>query len=107
MPLSFIITKQDMLRTKTIDPGWYKVKVTKVTQEPAKTDGSTNTWVDFIITDGPQKDVPLRKNFSEKAPGFAIPFLKALGTQIKEEGMTVDMERAKDKLLMVYVKNGM
>lgn len=103
--LSFVITREDMLRSKVIEPGWYKVVIKNVTQEPAKTDGSTNTWVDMVITDGPSKDVPLRKNFSEKAPGFAVPFLAALGTSVGEQGMTVDMSLAKGKSLLVYVLN--
>lgn len=105
--LSFVITREDMLRSKVIEPGWYPVLIKNVTQEPAKTDGSTNTWVDMVITDGPQKDVPLRKNFSEKAPGFAVPFLRALGTEVGENGATVDMDRAKGKKIMVYVLNKM
>lgn len=107
MPLSFVITREDMLRSTVIEPGWYKVLITKVLQEPAKTDGSTNTWIDMVIQEGPRKDVPLRKNFSEKAPGFAIPFLAALGKKIGDQGGTVDMEQAKGKTLLVYVKNGM
>ena len=107
MPLSFVITREDVLRTKTIEPGWYKVIVKNVTQEPAKTDGSTNTWIDMTIAEGPNKDVPLRRNFNEKAPGFALPFIVALGGTISDQGATFDMERAKGKSLMVYVSNGM
>ena len=107
MPLTFVITKEDVLRGKIVDPGWYKVNVKNVRQEAAATDGSTNTWIDMVILEGPFKDVPLLRNFNEKAPGFAIPFITALGGKVTEEGATFDMERAKGKQLLVYVKNGM
>lgn len=107
MPLTFNVSREDILRNKTIDPGWYKVVIKKVSQEPASTDGSTNTWIDMVITDGPFKDVPLRRNFNEKGAGFAVPFIKALGGTINENGGSFDMERAQGKTLQVYVKNGM
>lgn len=108
MPLTFTINREDVLRTRVIEPGWYKTKITKVIQQPATTDGSTNTWIDMVITDGPQKDVPLRRNFNEKAPGFAISFIIALGGNIDpEKGGTFDMERAVGKAIMAYVSSGM
>jgi len=107
MPLTFVITKEDMLRTKIVDPGWYKTTIKKITQEAAKTDGSTNTWIDLTIAEGPHANVPLRRVFNEKAPGFAIPFIQALGGKVTEEGGTFDMEKAVGKQILAYVKTGM
>lgn len=107
MPLTFTITREDVLRGKIVDPGWYKCNITKTSQEPAGTDGSTNTWIDLTILEGPFKDVPLRRVFNEKAPGFAISFIVALGGKVTEEGGSFDMERAKGKQVLAYVKNGM
>lgn len=108
MPLSFTITREDMLRGKTVEPGWYKARVKNVSQEPAGTDGSTNTWIDFTITqDGPFKEVPVRRVFNEKAPGFAVPFLVACGAPVGESGGTFDIERTKGKELLIYIINGM
>ena len=108
MPMTFTVSREDMLRGKTVDPGWYKTIIRNVSQEPASTDGSTNTIIDLIITDdGPFKDVPLKRFFSEKAPGFAIPFLIACGAKVGEQGVTVNMEHCKGKTIMTYVGNGM
>ena len=104
----FQVSREDMLRSKTVEPGWYKARITKVSQEAAGTDGSTNTWVDFIITqDGPFKDVPVRRNFNEKAPGFIVPFVTALGTKVGENGGNFDIELSKGKEMLIYIKNGM
>lgn len=107
MPLTFTVTREDMLRGKTLDPGWYKLFIKNVTQEPAGTDGSTNTIIDFVVTEGGFKDVPLRRWFSEKAPGFIVPFLVACGAPVGEQGGTFDMDRCKGKTILGYVINEM
>jgi len=108
MALPFTITRADMLRSKVVEPGWYATKVTKVSQEPASTDGSTNTIVDMIITQpGAFEGVPLRRYFSEKAPGFAAPFLIAVGCNLGDNGAVVDFERAVGREILTYIKNEM
>lgn len=107
MPLTFTVTREDMMRGKTVDPGWYKAIIKNVSQEPANTDGSTNTIVDFVVLEGPFKDVPLRRFFSEKAPGFIVPFLVACGAPVGEQGGTFDVEKCKGKTIQVYVINEM
>lgn len=103
--LPFTITPEDMLRDKVLDPGWYPAKVKEVSQEPAKTDGSTNTIVDLTVASGPNAGVPLRRYFSEKAPGFALNFIRSLGVALGPQGGTVDLSKAKGKVVEVYVKN--
>lgn len=114
MPITFTVTKEDILRSKVLNPGWYKAKITKVSQEPAKSDGgeSTNTWVDLSVVSGPLQndgssptDVPVRRCFSEKAPGFILPFLKALNTKVEAGGGQFDLERSVGREVMVYIKN--
>lgn len=105
MPLTFSISREDMLRSKVVEPGWYNCIIKGVSQEAASTDGSTNTIVDFVVIDGPQKDVPLRRYFSEKAPGFAVNFFKACGAQIGEQGATFDVEKSIGRKMQVFVKN--
>jgi hypothetical protein len=114
MPLKFIVTREDMLRGKILDPGWYKVRVSKATQEPSSAGDSTNTWIHFTVLGGPeQKDkskiveTPLRRCFSEKAPGFIVPYLVACGAKVNEDGGEFDVEKSVGKELMVYVKTGM
>ena len=97
-----------MLRGKTVEPGWYKAFIKNVSQEPASTDGSTNTIIDFtIVEEGPFKDVPVRRWFSEKAPGFAVPFLVACGAKIGPDGGSFNMENCKGKTILIYIVNGM
>ena len=114
MPLFIKVTETDMLRGRVLVPGWYKARIEKVSQEVAKSDGeSMNTWVDMTVVAGPQqKDgatpekTPLRRCFSEKAPSFAIPFLKALSKgNLPPAGGAFDVEKAVGREVMVYVKN--
>ena len=107
MPLTFTVTREDMLRGKVLEPGWYKAVISKVSQEPASTDGSTNTIIDFTVTEGQFKDTPLKRYFSEKAPGFIVPFLVACGAPVGEAGGTFDIEKCKGKVIMIYVANDM
>jgi len=107
MPLVFSVTREDMLRSKTVEPAWYKCKVKAITQESASTDGSVLAVVDLVILEGAFKDVPVRRYFSEKAPGFTVPFFAACGATVKEEGGTYDFDRCKDKTILVYIKNEM
>lgn len=106
MPAMFNVSKQDLLRSKTVQPGWYPAVIKSVTQKAAKTDGSTNTIVTFNIQGGTYDGVPIDALFSEKAPGFASPLIAAiLGRPLKAEGEGVDLEFGVGKKIMIYVKN--
>lgn len=100
------VTQKDLLRSKVIKPAWYRAKVERVGEQPAKTDGSTTYPVEAVITqDGDFKGVPLNWTFSEKAPGFAIKFIEACGGKIGPEGGKFDLGKAAGKELKVYVDN--
>lgn len=115
MALTFKVTREDMLRSKVLNPAWYVAKVVKVWQETAKSDGeSTNTWIEFSILSGPDQedgskanDTPVRRCFSEKAPGFILPYLKACGTQVKEGGGDYDIEKSVGIVMELYIVNRM
>lgn len=100
------LTKKDILRSKIVKPGWQPVLVTKVAQEPAKSDGgaSQNHVLDFEITEGEFAGVPLRSWISEKAPGTGMSYLRACGFTISEEGGDFDLDKTKGKKLMAHVE---
>jgi len=113
LPTKLTITKEDLLKSKILEPGWYPTKVRGTTTKSATTDGSTVFTVEFAVTGGPnQKDgsspigVTLYKTYSEKAPGFAVKFFQTIGALIDpEKGATVDFDAAKNRELKVFVKN--
>lgn len=107
MPSLFRISREDLLRGKVIPPGWRASVIKAVTQKVAKTDGSTNTVVTFVVDDkSPFDGVPVDRVFSEKAPGFAEGFASAvLGRPIKLEGEEFDFDRAVGKQIKVYYTN--
>ena len=101
------ITPEDHLKGSVIDPGWYPCIVKDEEEKVAKTDGSAYSEVKLEITDGPFKGVVLYTNFSEKAPGFAIEFLKACGYNLDpKKPVDVDLHACINKALMVSVKRG-
>ena len=108
MPTPFGVSKEDILRSKIVTPGWYAAVVKSVAQKAAKTDGSTNTIISFKVVGGTYDGVPIDTLFSEKAPGFAVPLMEALlGRKISPDGEQVDFEKAVGKEILIYVKNGM
>jgi hypothetical protein len=104
------ITPQDALRGKVCDPDqWYPVEITKVEEKEASTDQSMNLNLEAKIIGGKFKDVPLRRTFNEKAPGFLVNFIKALGGSVSEsENTVVDLgENLIGRQMQWFVKNSM
>jgi hypothetical protein len=99
------ISKEDLQRGKVLDPGWYTVAITDVQDKASKKGDSINTTISFDVTEGPFAGCKVFRLFNEKAPGFAVPFLQALGVEIPADGGTFDLKNAIGKQLMVYVKN--
>jgi len=80
--MRFAITREDVLKGKVVDPGFYKVKIKGIVEGVAgpksANPGSATVAVHYSITEGKFKDVPLQSTFSELAPGMAVPFFNAL-----------------------------
>jgi len=105
----FEITREDLLRSKTVSPGWYPVLVKTVVKGEAKTDGSTKWDIKLVIIEGPFKDVPIPHTISEKAPGFGVSFVEATARKKvdPEKGGQFMLENAAGKKIWAYVKNDM
>lgn len=104
----FTLAPEDFLRSKLVDPGWYRCRVKAVTEKAAKTDQSQNVYVDLvIIQDGRFKGVPLQRVFNEKAPGFAINYIKAFGAKLDEsQTQTIELASTEGKEVDAYIKRG-
>jgi hypothetical protein len=106
--IPFEITREDLLRSKTVSPGWYPLIIRSVEKGEAKTDGSMKVDAKFIIlADGPFKDVPISRTFSEKAPGFTVSFIEAVSKRKidPEKGGKFDLAMSQGKKVWGYVKN--
>jgi hypothetical protein len=100
------VTREDMLRSKTVKPGWYRATVKRVGEKPAKTDGSTTWPIDFtLLSEGEFQGVPVSTVFSEKAPGFAIKFIEACGGKVGPDGGEMELSRAEGKELEIFIDN--
>lgn len=83
--MRFQISPQDVKRSKVVRPGWYLAKVTKVALEDAKDGQSKNIVIDLEGLEGDSQGVPFRTWVSEKAPGLAVPIVKAFGGSVSED----------------------
>jgi len=105
MAKKMTFSQQDILRSKLLPPGWYPLLVKSMAEEQAGTDGSDLFVYDCRVETGPFKDVPLRFQISEKAPGFGIDFFEACGNVI-QPGVQQDMGIPVGKHIDGYVQRG-
>ena len=99
------ITRDDLLKSKIVEPGWYPTEVAEVKEAPTKAGDSTN-WNVTLRIQAPVEfaGVTVIRTFNEKGAGFAINFLKACGAVISEEGAEFDMQAAIGRKIMTYIK---
>lgn len=117
MPI-ITITKRDMLRSKILTPGWYRVKVENIGEKTSNDQKSINYPVESTVIcnadDGSEEfaGVPLGGPgswmFNSKAMGFALGFVKSLGEEVDEtkEEQKFNLSGAEGKLIEVFVENG-
>lgn len=101
------IAREDFLKGKLLEPGWYAALVKDITEETSKKGDSQNWKIEFqILEDGPFKDCIVVKTFNEKAPGVAIPFFTAInGGKDIEADKEYDFSLCKNRKIRVYVGN--
>jgi hypothetical protein len=93
----FNVSPADVAQGKLCQkPGWKLLEIVKYAEEPNKAKDATNYVFDFQVREeGVDNNITIRVWFSEKAPGFAVQFLKALGAEEKPDGsMSVDFTSA-------------
>src|SRR5208337_4185624 len=105
MPNPFHIGKSDLLRSKTVKPGWYETLVKSVNDVTAKTTGVAGKSIELIIVGGDFDSVPITARFWENAPGFAANFIWAItGKKLEDSGDFV-LELSVGKKIKTFVKN--
>lgn len=106
MPSPFRITKEDVLRSQVIKPGWYLMSIENVSQGPGKNDpNSITTTVNLKIEEGEFAGVPIQVWFSEKAAGRATQFIQAVFHQKVEDAVDLDLDNAIGRRVKGYVVN--
>lgn len=113
MSLKVQITKEDVLRGKVLEMGWYKVTVKSIVEEVAASGNSVNYVCDFIV-DSPESvaGTPIRHWFNSSDAGRARwpAFFNALGANINEKTLSkpieVDFELALNRSLDIFVQPG-
>jgi hypothetical protein len=101
-------TRESLLMNRLLDPGWYPMKVKKVTEKPSKKDGSIN-WISHLenLRPGDDQGVVVQRYFNEKpeAIGFAKPYFEAFGID-PEADVEYDIYQTEGERLEVYVDRG-
>ncbi len=104
-------SEKDILRSKLVQPGFYRVKIDDVKESPSKDGNSTNWILDGTIlfnADNGDKTfagVPSPYwNFNSKAPGFFIGMLNAIGVE-PAPGQRYDPKSLRGKELDVLITN--
>jgi hypothetical protein len=98
-------SKEDLLRGKLVDPGWYRSKVKSVEEKPSSTDSSQNWNVEFLIIGTAFEGVPVKRTFNEKAPGFAVDFLMQFGWKPDANGGSLDLHKTEGKTVKIHIIN--
>ena len=108
MPI-ITFSEKDILRSKIVEPAWYRVRIDSVGEKPSKDGGSINFPVEGTIlgnADNGDKafaSVPLTWNFNSKAMGFAIGFLASFGVEVTPNSR-VELDSASGKEIDIYVE---
>lgn len=100
-------TKEDILKVKIVNPGWYPCIVKSFEQQQANTDGSDLFVFNLIIEgDSPFKGVPVRLQGSEKF--YSSEFMEFI--EIANGGITpgvpVEFEKLVGKKVIGFVQKG-
>lgn len=113
MPVAIRFSAADLLRGKVVEPAYYRAKINSVGEQPAAESGkgpSTNYPVEVVIIknadngDTTFANVPVTFNFNSKAMGFAIPFIRALGTEPTADA-PIDLQAAEGMEIEMFIGN--
>lgn len=105
-------TESDLLRSKIVDPAWYRLLINEVGEwTPTKNGDSNNCVMECVIQFNGDtrseefKGVPLNLQFNDKknAIGFIEGFLRAMGAKL--EVGRIDLQAVKGSQIEAYVEN--
>ena len=106
-------SNEDILRSKIVDPAWYRVRIDSVDEGMSKAGDSTNYRISGTILrnadDGSDKfsNVPAPLwIFNSKAKGFMVGFFESLGGEVAP-GARFDFANAVGKEIDVFIENEM
>jgi hypothetical protein len=117
--MEFVITPEDLKRSKVLQPGKYLTTITSVEEQQSKKSGNMMTVVKLSVKAHPTNpkcadgadsaDVPIKEYYiTENGIGFALPFLAAVSGKPLVAGATISTEGLKNaigKNIFTIVKN--
>lgn len=107
-------TEKDILRSKIVTPGWYRVRVVATGEKVAKSGVSVNHMMEGVIikhadtgaTEFAGVPTPANWMFNSQAIGQAVGFVEAVAKQKVTPGMRVNLEDTVGKELDIFFDNG-
>lgn len=92
----FSVSKEDLLRGKSVKPGVYLLLIKDVDQRPSKRNpDSMTTYVNFVIESNDEYNgIPVTYYMSDAAPGMAVNFLEAImNKKLPDDGLNITKEQ--------------
>src|SRR5262245_54001543 len=105
-------SQDDILRSKIVDPAWYRVRVNKVSDKNNKKNTGINSWFEGVILrnadNGDQKfagvPTPYLWLFSSNFTPNAISLLEAQGVEVKADG-EYDLQFMQGREVEMFIGN--
>jgi hypothetical protein len=94
------MTQGDILRSKTVEAGWYGMQITKVhPPKMSKGGDSMNFPIEFTFLDGPAPGKTIDHYYNNKAMGMMVPVIQCAMGKTVEVGPDGTFEFDTDALL--------
>lgn len=112
MPILEFSTRE-ILRSKIVEPGFYRVKIESVGEKPSKTGDSINYPMEGTILfnadngDTKFRGVPIDWLFNSKGQGFIIPFIQAVTGEEVQAGKRIELKAAENQEVDIFITTGM
>ena len=99
-------TEEDIKSSYLVqNPDWYVYEITKITEKPARSDGSPNNWITFKGQTGEMKGVLVTKCYSSKAGWALVPLVKACGVE-PAQGQSFELDNLKGVQVQAMTRRG-
>jgi hypothetical protein len=106
-------SQREILRSKIVEPAWYRILIEEVGEKPSSKGDSINYPIDATIKfNGDTGDttftgVPISWFFNSKGQGFIIPFIEAVTGESVMAGKRIELKAAEGREVDVYITTGM
>lgn len=101
----FTVSKDDLIKRKLIDEGWYPMYIESTTSGKSKDSGAMTCTVKFRVTGGPREGHVIETIYSEKFISRVIELFEGItGTELTDPGQ-LDLSKLARRPFLGYVSH--